>query len=443
MELSGNLVKNLQIGAVLSLVLLMPACGSGTANSPTPPTPTPVPTPTPTPTPTVAPNVARLKAALSLGAPRTVAAQDVVFTIANSSSYPTGVAVSLRDPKIRLLGGLHLNGPFYPRTEAWVPQATNYADPLPSYLTYSDIRHGNVNGAEFVLPPGQKEFELRILDAGDVLPIELAIDGVLTSDGGYLVDWKSDGNIRFFKFVLPASSQARRITLYTNSNPLSYLILPAGETLAALPTAAGADASIVFEGDSITEGAVAGLATRKWTMQAALRLGIRNPIIVGVGGSGYLARLPGTSNIPMRIENVVKAVDGGPPDAVVVAAGINDCSVAEPSPFPVVNTQTAALNYFQALRSAAPSMLIFVVGPFTDYNNPTYSTTSSTCRDAIFQAARQVSLTYTIDASDWVTPANRDIVFNGRTYGPHPVDAGHQIYGQRAASAISAILTGL
>ena len=105
-----------------------------------------------------------------------------------------------------------------------------------------------------------------------------------------------------------------------------------------------------------------------------------------------------------------------------------------------VEISAAALAYFKAIRAAAPQTLIFVLGPFTDWSNPSYSVTSFACRDAIFSAANQVSYTYTIDVSNWVTLANRDQVFNRTVYGPHPIDSGHYIYGQRAGDAIRAIL---
>ncbi len=177
-------------------------------------------------------------------------------------------------------------------------------------------------------------------------------------------------------------------------------------------------------------------------MQASYRLGISNPIVSGVGGSGYLNRNPSDTgyNFRDRISDVLTAVDGGPPDAVVVAGGINDCSVAPGGPYTAEQVGNEALGYFQQLRAAAPKMAIFVLGPFTDYNNPNYSPTLYACRDAIFTAARQVDDTYTVDVSDWVTAENRDAVFDGIKNGPHPVATGHAIYGQRAAEKISQIL---
>jgi lysophospholipase L1-like esterase len=380
---------------------------------------------------------------LNLGEPRTISPQTVAFSIGESSSYPDGIVIPLTDPKVRLLGGIHLNGPSYPLDGFKVPQAVNTRLPLVPTSQYSGSRYGLVTGLEFVLAVGQSEFELYFHDSGRPTPIEMAIDGRLINDDGIPVSWRNDGSLRHMRFVLPAAGQNRRITVYANGNPFGHVKLPAGGSLVDLPSGLGTSASIVFEGDSITEGAVASRATKFWPLHAAMRLGVRNPIVVGVGSSGYLSKRPDNAAIPARIANVLEAVNGGPPDAVVLAAGINDCSVAPPAPFPLAEVQAAALAYFKALRAAAPDMVIIVLGPFTDYNAVPYSATSQACRDAIFEAARQVPMTYTVDVSDWVTFANRDIVFDGNTYGPHPVDSGHAIYGQRAAEAISSIIRGL
>ena len=65
------------------------------------------------------------------------------------------------------------------------------------------------------------------------------------------------------------------------------------------------------------------------------------------------------------------------------------------------------------------------------------------CRDAIFAAANTVAGTYAIDVADWVTLENRGTIFDGTANGPHPTDAGHAIYGERAADAIRAIVDSL
>lgn len=433
------------------LSFIISGCGGDSSSNPTVPGPTIIVTPTPSPTPTVTPtpvpagrvSIDRLKGAFAQGEERTVSPVTIAFAVTETSAYTAGSTISTRDPRIRLLGGLHLYGPSYPRSDFPLPQAVNVHLPLVPHDMFSPVRYGLVTGLEFLLPFEAREFELQVLDTGAPGPIELAIDGHLINDSGFNVGWRSDGSIRYMRFGLPLASRPRLITLYTNGNPIGLVNLPGNGSLLALPTSSSSPASIVFEGDSIAEGSGATLPTRTWPLQAAFLMGVRNPVLVAVGSSGYLAHRTGNAAIPQRIENVTKAVGGQPPDAVVIAAGINDCSVAPPTPYSMPEVNAAALSYFRALRAAAPDMLIFVVGPFTDYNNANYSDTSYACRDAMFQAASQVSLTYMIDVSDWVTLANRNSVFDGNMNGPHPIDGGHAIYGLRAALAIKSIVAGL
>ncbi len=138
--------------------------------------------------------------------------------------------------------------------------------------------------------------------------------------------------------------------------------------------------------------------------------------------------------------DVLQCVNGGPPDALVIASGINDLDVVGGTAFSAAAIGAQALAIFQALRAASADMPIFVVGPWTDYNNPTYPASLVAGRDAIFAAAAQVARVHTIDVSGVVTMANRDTIFNGTVDGPHPLDAGHQIYGSFVAAAMAAYI---
>lgn len=388
--------------------------------------------------------IRRLKAALADSEMRIVSPVTVDFQVTENSNYASAasVLVSLDDPRVKLLGGNHLKGPAYPFDRFFMPQALNTNLPPISHRTFAGYRYALISGIEFALPAGQSEFEVQFLDrAAQLKKIELALDGRLVSDTGFDLGLRQDRSLRFFRFSLPSANQTRRISIVTPGLPLGSIRFPVGQTLTDLPMSA--KATMVFDGDSITEGAISTMVTKAWPVRAASLLGIRDPLVVAVGNSGYLAHRPGDATIPERIANATSAIDGASPDAVVVAAGVNDCSSVAHAPFPTTAVGTAALAYFEALRAAAPDMVIFVVGPFTDYDHPTYSDANYACRDAIFAAARQVPLTFTIDTSDWVDFANRDQIFAGAVDAIHPVDDGHAIYAQRAADAIRNIVEGL
>lgn len=377
-----------------------------------------------------------------------VADPGVIATNSATSAYPTGVLIEPDDAKIRYLGGVAKRGLNFPYRLSIIGQAVTNGDPtiLSGSTGLSFSRFGINNGYEFMLPASADRFEIAHLNTGANSPTVLEIDGISTSDAGYDNGYSlvGPGNFVYTEFVLPQSPIARKIKIWTGLRPFVGIRLPPGGTIGPLPTRV-APISVVFQGDSITAGSVSSHAVLSWIMQASYRLGIDNPINIGVGASGYLRKLPVTTgyNFRERIDDVVKAVNGGPPDVLVVAGGINDCGVAPGGPFTVAQTGAEALAYFQAIRTAAPETLIFILGPFTDWNNATYSQTSSDCRDAIFASAAQVSKTYTIDVADWVTLANRDTVFSGTTFGPHPTDAGHTIYGARFAASFASIIASL
>ena len=399
-------------------------------------------------------SIVRLRTALALGQELQVQPLAVQVTNSNNKSYYADSAATVidhSDSRLRWLGGRFADGTTYPASLARYGQSVTNGDlTIINSFGLPRDRSGINNGIEFTLPPNQTEFELVLLDAGVPTPMTMLVDGKLTNVGGYNLENGNTGAIKYSRIVLPGSLSARKVTLDFGARPFIGLRLPANETVGAIPVSP-APATVVFIGDSITEGAVSSSPDRSWPMQAAYRLGISDPIVSGQGGSGYLARRPQNEgyNFGERLGDATEAKNtasssatftGSAPDAIVIAGGINDCGVAPGGPYTMDQVGTAALAYFKAIRAAAPQTLIFVLGPFTDYNNASYSATSISCRDTIFAAAKKISFIYTIDVSGWVTSANRDQVFNGNTYGPHPVDSGHYIYGQRAANAIGEIL---
>ena len=436
------------------------SCGPSDSFTGPSPSPTPAPAPIPTPPPMPVPlAIVRLKAALLQG--QELQTQPLALdakTLTNQSFYPDNAVTVIDhgDPRLRWLGGRFATGTNYPFTAARNGQAVTFGDVrLLNGAGLPNFRFGINNGIEFTLPAGQTEFEFVLIDSGPAFPVSILVDSNKTNSDGYVIDVQASGSFKNTRIVLPNSNSQRKITINFGWRPFIGLRLPQGQSIGPIPVQI-TEATVVFIGDSITEGAVSSFPDRAWPMQVAYRLGISNPIVSGAGGTGYLARRPASPtqagyNFRERLIDATEAKNGSSdpaifvgtaPDAIVVAGGINDCAGSVGALFTPDQTGTEALAYFQAIRAAAPQTVIFVLGPFTDWNNPTYSASSTACRDAIFDAARQVPLTYTIDVSNWVNNANRDQVFNGNVNGPHPVDTGHYIYGQRAAEGIAAILNG-
>lgn len=376
----------------------------------------------------------RLKRALYDGQARRVMTADplTVPAFTTASAITGGTTYAKDSPRVRLLGGKWVAGASYPGG-LFMSQRS---------VTYNGSTSGLGNGNtvfEFVLVGDS--FEFVNLGNGGNGNFQVEIDGVATNDAGYPMSAGNTGAITYQLVNLPAGAGvARRIRVTTNLRPFGGLTVPAGATL--LDPTPALPASMVVIGDSITEGSVATLGWRRFAAQLGYRLGIDNNVIAGVGGSGYLAALgyngttarqPGFPDYRFRerINDVLTAINGGPPDLVVVAGGIND-------PVTPAALTAEALLYLQALRAAAPDMVIIVMGPFSA--DAPYSSDLITKRDAIFAAAAQVKRVSTVDVSSWYARADRSTWFNGGVNGPHPIDAGHFAYGQLAADAIAPII---
>lgn len=385
----------------------------------------------------------RLKAALARGRAYLVVPQAVEVSTAYASSYASPSVVGKDDPRVTWLGGKSASPTRYPFTQARIGQARTNGDPsVPGFVGLPQSRRGINNGIAFRLPGGNSEFELVLFDYGWTNLLHVAVDNAFVNDTGFDVTPQQRGRLVYYRVRLPPAAVSRKITLTFGSRPFVGLRLPANHTIGPKQVEV-APASAVFVGDSITAGSVAGQIPVFWPLQASYRLGITDPIVTAIGGSGYVARFPKASGFNFRErlnDDVIRAIPRGEPDAVFIAGGINDCFTR---PEAAAATATNASAVFRRIREKLPNTVIFVIGPWTDYENAglaAYEKANGACRDAIFGAARSVPYTYTIDVSTWVTASNKDRIFQGTAYGPHPVAAGHAIYGARVAAAVSAII---
>lgn len=382
----------------------------------------------------------RLRAALAQERESKITALNIgVTTTIDESRIANGTFVPVASPCLKLLGGRHAHPETAPFSRFEYPQAITMTPAQFDSSGFSKQRAGLMNGLAFVLPAGVDAFEVEMFDSGRPGNIVLEVDGDRTNDAGYDSGYASTGKALFTKFELRPSGKPRRIRLITNGRPIAGIRLPAGFDLDTAPMAGRAGATMMFIGDSITEGSVSSHVTKAWAFGAAERLGIDHPIIAGIGGTGYIRKRGDQLNFGARPEDVLEAVDGGPPDALVVAGGINDCGVNGYDYAPE-EIGAAALSYFAKLRRAAPEMPIFVLGPFSYYDGVPYPAHLRQCRSALFGAANDVDGIYTVDTGDWVTTANRDTVFDDNRNGPHPIDSGHRIYAERAAAAIRPLI---
>lgn len=118
-------------------------------------------------------------------------------------------------------------------------------------------------------------------------------------------------------------------------------------------------ATVVFVGDSYTQGTGASRPESRWTTLVSEAMGWRE-VNLGRGGTGYLAdgdRGCGREYCPSYLQ-MLPQVLAADPDVVVVSGGLND------RPFtgePRLEAQVASL--YATLTAALPSSRVIAVGP--------------------------------------------------------------------------------
>ena len=328
-------------------------------------------------------------------------------------------------------------GAAYPRDRAnsvkSVTQATT-SDPVYDYSA-------NAMGVEF-------DFYGDAVDVGigkqvSPNPIFVEIDGVLVSSSGILPTVGTNGE---HMLSLSFSSRKRRTIRLTSLGGLLVFGLyhePLGIVFKSQP---GVESTGVIVGDSITEGSVAAGVYEKFGYRLGRHLGIHNFVVSGLGGTGYLQKIPHHNggdrfNLLERIEDVYNPFGNGvAPDCVVFCMGINDGSLV------VVDVATNARLCYEAVRTQLPNTPIFVVGPF----NTVESNYNSVLASAIKTEVDKIADAYWIDNSDWITGTGKATALIGDGIADwvrsddntHPTNEGHDYYAERIAGAMTEIIRG-
>jgi acyl-CoA thioesterase-1 len=179
-------------------------------------------------------------------------------------------------------------------------------------------------------------------------------------------------------------------------------------------------------GDSFAAGtALGGAGGQVFPMMIADRVGWRWET-TAVGGTGYVAQLPGT--LPYDAGQVDRMV-AAHPDVLVVEGSQNDGHADAGA------VGTAATALYAHLRRALPQARIVVVGPVA--SNSAQAASLAGVDRAVGDAARAAGLPY-VDAiaEGWFTDAQGALIGDDHI---HPTWAGHQ----RIADLLGADLTRL
>jgi lysophospholipase L1-like esterase len=180
---------------------------------------------------------------------------------------------------------------------------------------------------------------------------------------------------------------------------------------------------VAFVGDSYTEGAGANTPWEGWAAICAHELGVE-PVFLGSGGTGYFAT-PYAGRFPFieRLDDL-KALSP-PPNAIVVAGGINDRV-----PDDVLGN---AVNlYFDALQANFPTTRVIVIGPW----NPLGRSPDNGANT--IQACALAHGFPFVDVRDWLPRDNFPAYIGADNV--HPTPLGHQHIGLWAAEALKPLL---
>lgn len=343
--------------------------------------------------------------------------------IANAVAYPK------ESPFIRRLGGPWVqSGPVFPGNLTMVQQNV-------VYLTANGAIGGNPQ-VELLIDAGVTQIEWK---GSACSYVGVVIDGKLTATTGHApAPALSGGGYRSHVLTLTASTKSRRVRLILQRNASfgEVRVNAGGRLLDPTPARTW---SIYVLGDSITEGSIASRnALTSWLARFGLRIGADQIANGGVGGTGWVRSIATGDPAAARLPVILNMVNGGPPDALICALGINDPGTTQAD----LDAITAAVTAFMTTaRAAAPHMPVIVFGPFGSY----FGWGSQQAKqDAIFAAARQFPHVYTVDTGSWWSnPAEYQLWYDPGTDTTHPIDPGHEALSQKAFDAVYSILKGL
>lgn len=191
-----------------------------------------------------------------------------------------------------------------------------------------------------------------------------------------------------------------------------------------------------FAGDSYVEGQTSGntvqpVADGNFCIQAAMRLGIRDPRQYGIGQTGYIAGGPLGNNQAINQLPLWRLPAEGL-DMLVGLYGYNDAS----NTFDTIRQAVRA--YYQRIRSIYPTIPLFIAGCQAGNGGP--NATQINCENAIAQGVKDLNyrdarfIPVSTDIPTWLKTANVGAYVDADL--THPSLAGHGYIGYRLANGI-------
>jgi len=302
---------------------------------------------------------------------------------------------------------------------------------------------GVTTGAfDFLFDDDTVQVRLKALASG--LSYRLLVDGVYVSKSFAALVASTDTWVKL-AFTYRA---VRHIRIEVNGEVrLSALAVhPAGDA-----TAPAASRALYFAGDAFTAGIGADNPQLGWAAIAARLLGVADWWQAGLADTGYLASSSGASqSLRQGLTALAEAPQGF--DAVILAGGLSDVSVAGYSPAALTAEVAETVQAARAYTDAP----IIVFGPWTGSTGPSAAILAAD--DAIAAGVTQsaVSGAHFISVARHVPHA--PIFGTGKSGAPngsgnsdvhttadgiHPTPSGHDLIGRWAARRIVETLAAL
>ena len=337
-----------------------------------------------------------------------VSASSPAISLGGTSSTLGGSVVDKDDSDFVYFGGNGVEdlGPSFPRDQF----RSNFNL---SFDEYEKTSIGSIVEFRISCP----RFEIKNFGQGVSGAFRLVVDG---EEAGFYDGGVSDGSVKWllidFSSINP-TAQTRDIRIeYSEKSTFGGLTL---DTIGSiLPPSAHSEPSIVFLGDSFTEGTGISNAEYRhlaYAPRCSKELGINLYAMSGFGGTGYEQDFyPGFGSTRPNLAGRIQ-YDGANYDIVIVAMGINDTASS------VTNEIQTGLD---TARSLNPNAMIYVLGP---WGNGTGGETNAAMEARISDEVGDR------DGFKFISVYSQSFTKSDAT---HPDDAGHVTLGTFLANQI-------
>ena len=238
-------------------------------------------------------------------------------------------------------------------------------------------------------------------------------------------------------FTSVGGRAARKITLEGSQDNAIYSINVG--TTEGLYTTEGDVIKAVIIGDSVTAGQGATFIGDSYAAVMGDCLGLRNMIISGSGGCGWVSNQSGT-NLKYR-DRLIPDLLNVAPDVAFMEGGLNDGTF---TPAQIQDEVTACIQQYASVLGSTP---LFVMGVFAGTSGPSSLITNEevAVKAAVsaFNSPTVIFIPISGDVPPWTSGLGNTGAPTGvgncdiyNTDATHPNTLGHAFLGKRAADAV-------